>query len=77
MHVMQRNHVCMRCGGAWHGVMAQCDPFARVACISMYITFRLNTFEVFAQDPKNKAYYWHSDTNKTQWEKPTADTPIK
>lgn len=29
------------------------------------------------QDPKGKAYYWHSETNKVQWAKPNAETPIQ
>jgi hypothetical protein len=29
------------------------------------------------QDPKGKPYYWHTETNKVQWNKPNADTPIK
>ena len=29
------------------------------------------------QDPKGKAYYWHSKTNKVQWEKPKKDTAIE
>ena len=35
------------------------------------------TKEVTMQDPKGKPYYWHTETQKTQWEKPTAETPIK
>lgn len=29
-----------------------------------------------AHDAAGKAYYWHKKTQKTMWEKPTADTPI-
>eukprot|EP00892_Ulva_mutabilis_P002114 jgi/Ulvmu1/11903/UM081_0062.1 len=27
-----------------------------------------------AYDPKGKPYYWHKETQKTQWSKPTADS---
>jgi hypothetical protein len=29
-----------------------------------------------AHDASGKAYYWHKKTQKTTWERPTADTPI-
>lgn len=30
-----------------------------------------------ARDPTGKPYYWHKDTQKTQWTKPTVDTAIQ
>lgn len=30
-----------------------------------------------ATDPQGRVYYWHKKTQKTTWEKPTADTPIE
>lgn len=29
-----------------------------------------------AKDANQRAYYWHKKTQKTIWERPTADTPI-
>eukprot|EP01025_Chloroclados_australasicus_P059248 TRINITY_DN7481_c3_g1_i2.p3 TRINITY_DN7481_c3_g1~~TRINITY_DN7481_c3_g1_i2.p3 ORF type:complete len:297 (+),score=48.58 TRINITY_DN7481_c3_g1_i2:123-1013(+) len=30
-----------------------------------------------AQDQQGRVYYWHRKTHKTQWEKPTEETPIQ
>eukprot|EP01023_Acetabularia_acetabulum_P008398 TRINITY_DN1363_c0_g1_i11.p2 TRINITY_DN1363_c0_g1~~TRINITY_DN1363_c0_g1_i11.p2 ORF type:complete len:263 (-),score=50.42 TRINITY_DN1363_c0_g1_i11:356-1144(-) len=30
-----------------------------------------------AKDPQGRVYYWHRKTHKTQWEKPTEDTPTE
>lgn len=30
-----------------------------------------------AHDAAGKAYYWHKKTQKTQWDKPTVETPIE
>lgn len=29
-----------------------------------------------AQDTQGRTYYWHKKTQKVQWERPTADTPV-
>ncbi len=28
-------------------------------------------------DPQGRTYYWHKRTQKTQWERPTAETPVE
>eukprot|EP01024_Parvocaulis_polyphysoides_P067885 TRINITY_DN8196_c1_g3_i1.p1 TRINITY_DN8196_c1_g3~~TRINITY_DN8196_c1_g3_i1.p1 ORF type:complete len:334 (+),score=32.07 TRINITY_DN8196_c1_g3_i1:149-1150(+) len=30
-----------------------------------------------ARDPQGRVYYWHRKTHKTQWDKPTKDSPIE
>ena len=54
-------------------VRGSCAGHGALAWVGVRLTVRA----VRLQDAKGKAYYWHGETNKVQWAKPTADTPIK
>ena len=30
-----------------------------------------------AKDAQGRVYFWHTKTKKVQWDRPTADTPVK